>query len=135
MASRNLSDAHPILQAQYKLAKEAFEARNETHQVIITATYRSPEEQDQLYAQGRTKPGQRVTNARAGQSPHNYMKSLAIDVAFVKRGTKSLDWSNALFDRFQEFMKNPKITWGGHFKSLKDRPHFELTGWKALAGK
>src|SRR5215207_9435814 len=37
----------------------------------VTSAYRSNAEQDALYAQGRTKPGSKVTNARGGQSKHN----------------------------------------------------------------
>src|SRR5690606_7828810 len=41
-------------------------------QLRITQGYRSIAEQDALYAQGRTAPGEIVTNARGGQSNHNY---------------------------------------------------------------
>jgi hypothetical protein len=34
--------------------------------------HRSIPSQEKLYAQGRTSPGKVVTNARGGQSPHNY---------------------------------------------------------------
>lgn len=39
--------------------------------VMLICTYRSNAEQDALYAQGRTKPGRIVTNAKAGKSKHN----------------------------------------------------------------
>lgn len=39
--------------------------------ILLICTYRSNEEQDALYAQGRTKPGAIVTNAKAGKSKHN----------------------------------------------------------------
>lgn len=39
--------------------------------VLLICTYRSNEEQDALFAQGRTKPGRIVTNAKAGKSKHN----------------------------------------------------------------
>lgn len=38
-------------------------------------------EQDEIYAQGRTKPGPIVTNARGGESYHNY--ALALDVVLL----------------------------------------------------
>lgn len=41
--------------------------------------FRSPEEQDAIYAQGRTKSGPKVTNARGGFSAHNW--GIAVDVA------------------------------------------------------
>ena len=40
--------------------------------VLITSTYRDNESQGALYAQGRSTPGPRVTNARPGESFHNY---------------------------------------------------------------
>ena len=44
-------------------------------------TFRTFEEQDALYAQGRTKPGSKVTNAKGGQSIHNY--GLAFDIVML----------------------------------------------------
>ena len=40
--------------------------------VEIVQGLRTFAEQDELYAQGRTKPGQIVTQARGGESNHNY---------------------------------------------------------------
>lgn len=34
--------------------------------------FRTFQEQDDLYSQGRTKPGKVVTRAKGGESPHNY---------------------------------------------------------------
>jgi peptidoglycan L-alanyl-D-glutamate endopeptidase CwlK len=70
MASRRIEDLHPALQP---LARE-FLSRCSARQVdvLIVCTYRDGAEQDALYAQGRTKPGARVTNAKAGQSAHNH---------------------------------------------------------------
>jgi peptidoglycan L-alanyl-D-glutamate endopeptidase CwlK len=134
MPSRKIEDAHAILQSQYKIAKDAFEKANPNYDVILTATYRSGVEQNSLYEQGRTKPGPKVTNAKAGQSPHNFLKSFAIDVAFVDKTTKKLDWNVKLFKSFAVFMKHDKIEWGGGWKFV-DYPHFEIKGWKALVGK
>lgn len=39
--------------------------------ILLICTFRSNEEQDSLYAQGRTKPGPIVTNAKGGKSKHN----------------------------------------------------------------
>jgi len=47
----------------------------------ITQGLRTFKEQDDLYAQGRTKPGPKVSNARGGQSMHNY--GLAFDVCLL----------------------------------------------------
>lgn len=131
MASRKLTDLHPVLVAAYEDAvaqwKEKFPDKPKP---IITCTYRTREEQNSLYAQGRTKPGQRVTNAKGGQSPHNFNPSYAFDVAFDNHG--KTDWTEQLFIDFAKLVTDPKIQWGGTFKSIPDKPHFELKGWKEL---
>lgn len=53
--------------------------------MLNTDGYRSIEEQNALYAQGRTKPGNIVTNAKRGQSNHNY--GIAFDVAIWNGNT------------------------------------------------
>ena len=50
----------------------------------ITDGYRSIQEQNTLYAQGRTTPGNIVTHARGGQSLHNYGN--AFDVVQMRNG-------------------------------------------------
>jgi peptidoglycan L-alanyl-D-glutamate endopeptidase CwlK len=90
---------------------------------------RTIEEQDALYAKGRTTPGNRVTNARGGQSWHNF--GLAVDL--VEDGDPDKvgvqwDWSNtADYLRIGDFAKMVGLDWGGFWKSLKDYPHVELT--------
>ena len=68
--SRDLKDLHPIVQAK----AQAFihSCKKAGIDVLITSTYRDNESQNALYAQGRTSPGKKVTNAKAGQSWHNY---------------------------------------------------------------
>ena len=44
-------------------------------------TTRTNEEQNKLYSQGRTTKGIKVTNAKGGQSIHNY--SLAFDIVIL----------------------------------------------------
>jgi len=50
----------------------------------VLSGLRSYQQQAALYAQGRTKPGKIVTNARPGSSWHNY--GLAIDLGLFKAG-------------------------------------------------
>ena len=47
----------------------------------LSYTFRTFEEQDKLYAQGRTTKGDKVTNAKGGQSIHNY--GLAFDIVLM----------------------------------------------------
>ena len=103
-----------------------------------------------MYAQGRTKPGSIVTNAKGGSSFHNY--GLAIDFAIMydkdKNGSyEVLSWdTNYDFDKdgvkdWQEVVipfKRLHYTWGGDWKSIKDDPHLEKTfgyTWQELFAK
>ncbi len=129
MSSRSIKDAHPLLQEQYAKAKEQFEKQYTTTEVFLTATYRSQDEQDQLFEQGRTSPGSKVTKAKGGQSPHNYLPSYAIDVAFKINGL--VTWDGKWYKLFSTKMIHPQIVWGGTWKE-PDMPHYELKDWKQM---
>jgi uncharacterized protein RhaS with RHS repeats len=108
------------------------EAMKEGRAPGIDFGLRSGEEQDRLYAQGRTAPGPKVTNAKAGQSFHNY--GLAIDVYPLKNGHMNFGatrtdylplWDAAMRAGQQT---GTTIEWGGFWKSPPDMPHFQITG-------
>lgn len=94
-------------------------------------TLRTIKEQNDLYAQGRTKKGNIVTNAKGGQSYHNF--GLAIDIVLLydkdNNGTfETASWEvNKDFLKVVEYFKSCGWFWGGNFKSFKDYPHFEKT--------
>lgn len=95
-------------------------------------TLRTMAEQEALYAQGRTKPGNVVTNAKAGSSYHNY--GLAFDIVLLydkdNNGTfETASWDNKdpNWVKVVEYFKSQGWFWGGNFKSFKDYPHFEKT--------
>ena len=94
---------------------------------IITECYRSPERQDELYEQGRSKPGDVVTYKRGGESKHNARPSRALDVAFLL-SDGSVSWSGLLLSKFARLMKaaDARVHWGGEWPGFKDRPHFEV---------
>jgi peptidoglycan L-alanyl-D-glutamate endopeptidase CwlK len=101
-------------------------------------TLRTDAEQDALYAIGRTKPGKKVTNARGGESLHNY--GLAIDIVLLvdKNGDGTFEtasWqTNVDFDGdgvadWMEVVKIFKLhgwEWAGDWKFV-DMPHFQKT--------
>lgn len=102
-------------------------------------TLRTDKEQDDLFAIGRTKPGKRVTNARGGQSYHNY--GLAFDIVLIING-KTASWDTLRDfdgDRVSDWMEVVRIAksygweWGGDFKTFKDQPHFQKTFGKTTA--
>ncbi len=126
--SRKIEDLHPILQ---KMCNDFIrKCKEEGITVIITATLRDNEKQNWLYAQGRTRPGKIVTNAKAGQSMHNY--GLAFDFCPILEGIPA--WSDALlFIKCGSIGKSCGLFWGGDFKSIKDMPHLEYTNGLTLA--
>lgn len=133
MPSRSKQDLNVTLVTAFEQAVKEYERLYpEAPQPFLTCTYRSDAEQEALYAKGRTEKGAKVTNARAGQSPHNYKPSFAFDIAFIGLN-KKLDWSDHLFKTFADIIKriSPNIEWGGDWK-FKDAPHWELKGWKGL---
>lgn len=102
---------------------------------FIVETLRSFERSNDLYAQGRTKLGDIVTNAKAGQSYHNY--GLAIDFCLMIDG--KMNWQvDANWRVVVNIFKKHGFSWGGDFKSIKDYPHFEMTfgyNWRSLLQK
>jgi peptidoglycan L-alanyl-D-glutamate endopeptidase CwlK len=132
MASRSLTDLNEILVDAYnKACAEFLLLYPDKSQPFITCTYRSNDEQNALYAQGRTAKGAKVTNAQAGQSPHNYKPSAAFDIAFISL-SKKLDWGKNNFRLFADIIVKiqPLVVCGIDFKSLPDAPHFELKDWR-----
>lgn len=107
---------------------------------------RTPEEQDALYAKGRTTPGKIVTNAKAWQSIHNY--ALAFDIVMLYDNDKNGTFEEASWSMTKDYdgdgipewievvnyFKSRGYTWGGDWK-FKDAPHFQKDfgySWKSL---
>lgn len=100
--------------------------------VVITNGFRSAEEQNRLYEQGRTTKGNIVTNAKGGESFHNY--GLAIDFA-LKTPSGTVIWDrkydgnkNGVPD-WTEVVKMAKslgFKWGGDWAQFKDYPHLQM---------
>ena len=101
-------------------------------QPFLTCTDRTDDEQNALYAIGRTVKGKIVTNAKAGQSPHNKKPSAAFDIGFITI-EKKLSWDKKYFRKFADVIKgvSDKVECGIDWKFV-DPPHFELKGWKNL---
>lgn len=82
LSIQRIGTLHPNLREK---ARKDYEGANSLLgkglRLRITQAFRTFAEQDALYAQGRTKPGAKVTNAKGGQSSHNY--GLAIDIALL----------------------------------------------------
>lgn len=95
--------------------------------VQILTTYRNEAAQLDAYNHGYSK-------AKPGQSPHNFNPSLAVDMA-----PYPIDWKDiARFDALAVTVKETakqigvSITWGGDFRRIIDKPHFELLQWQQI---
>lgn len=130
--SRKIADLEPhvaSLALQFKAA-----CAEEGIDLLITSTYRDHESQAALFAQGRTTPGKRVTNARPGQSWHNWR--VAFDVVPMRFGkpvwgTKGEDLK--LWMRVGEIGESLGLEWAYRWKSFPEMAHFQFTGGLTIA--
>jgi peptidoglycan L-alanyl-D-glutamate endopeptidase CwlK len=111
-----LPEVRPIARALVQKAAQA------GIRIKVISALRTYAEQDALYAQGRTRPGRRVTNARGGWSNHNF--GIAFDVgvfegaAYVPRSAK--------YKAVGALGMDLGLEWGGSWKTIVDEPHFQL---------
>jgi peptidoglycan L-alanyl-D-glutamate endopeptidase CwlK len=143
MASRSKQDLDEILSTAYDKACVEYQLKYpNAPQPFLTCTYRSNEEQTVLYNQpndGKDNNGngiiddksEKVTQAKAGESPHNYNPSKAFDIGFINPITQKLDWSFVNFKNFADIIIKiqPLVEWGGDWK-FKDVPHFQRRNWR-----
>jgi len=129
MASRLITDLRNV--AGMACAKHLDALRAQGINYIVTCTLRTNEEQESLYKIGRTTPGKRVTNAKAGQSAHNY--GLAWDIAIMINGKLNWDLSHPhwqLAGKIGESIDG--VEWLGNPASkFKEGAHFQLKDWKS----
>lgn len=102
--------------------------------VIICGT-RTYAEQNELYAQGRTKPGKIVTKAKAGYSNHNF--GIAWDFVIFEGvnengSTGKALWDSPLTDKAAHIAEFLGLEWGGRWKFV-DKPHLQLRTGLTLA--
>ena len=127
--SRSLSDLNPKVAA---LCSEFINrCKAEGIDVIITSTYRDKESQDALYAQGRTTPGNKVTNAKGGQSFHNW--KVAFDFCPIVNGKAA--WNDtALFTKCGMIAEEVGLEWAGRWKGkMIEMAHCQYTNGLTLA--
>ena len=120
---RDITLLHP--QLQVKVSQLTDLCKQAGLNVLITETLRTAAEQDALYAQGRTTPGSIVTNAKGSSYQSMHQWGVAFDFC---RNVKGEEYSNAdgFFEKVGKIGKVVGLFWGGDFKSLVDRPHFQM---------
>lgn len=116
-----ISRLHPKIRGKARAFLKA--AQKAGYKLRVTSGYRSVDEQNALYDQGRSSGGKIVTNAKGGSSFHNF--ALAFDVVEIKDGVAL--WNNSNWDKIAAIGKKYGLEWGGDWTSFKDKPHFQLT--------
>ena len=131
---------HPWL--DHKLGLLLKECAKQGIYLIITEGFRTVAQQNALYAKGRTKPGNIVTNAKGSSYSSQHMWGTAFDIALnydVDGDGKVTDdtWNSKGFQKVAEIAKSSKVGlgWGGDWKSFPDTPHFYLKKWGSGTGE
>lgn len=139
-----ISKLHPSVRDEVTKIIEEINGKQLTGRakVRIAQGLRTFAEQDAIYAEGRTKPGTKKTNAKGGQSVHNY--GFAVDIVLIIDGKEASwdtkkDWDGdkvADWDECVKVFAKYGWSWGGNWSSFKDMPHFDKIGynnWRLLS--
>lgn len=128
----NIATLLPVMQTKARqVLKLALDREGDTgvHCLILSGT-RTYAEQDELF---RKIP--KVTNARGGQSNHNF--GIAFDIGLFKGGKYLTGISKAENKAYSDFAAAVKaanlgLEWGGDWVSFKDPPHYQFKTDKSL---
>lgn len=128
ISETRLSQVHPLLADKTRAMAVALESRGITIRVV--QGLRTIQEQNAMYAQGRTEPGEKVTNAIGGYSWHNF--GLAVDCIPGIRG--EITWEPNWDPKHPDFAamiaagEAQGLVSGSTWKTMPDEPHFQLAG-------
>lgn len=110
-------------------------------ELLITSTLRDYTCQNMLYAKGRTISGNIVTNARGGESFHNY--GLAMDAYPLVHGKplweatyNSVASGDVLYPEWESYGKIAKLhelEWGWDWRRFRECPHLQYSGGLSIA--
>lgn len=131
--SRKLTDLTPLVQGMAEQWLALCAERG--YDVLVTQTRRSFDEQGRLYAQGRTTPGKVVTNARPGDSLHNY--DCALDFVPMRHGKpvwgSSTTEDRGLWYAIGSLAEAIGFEWSGRWTGkLRELCHIQFTSGKTL---
>lgn len=142
MASRDIKDSAEPLQKEWPFIRSRYAAINPGKHLVLTTTYRSPEEQFTLFKEGRTMDtqghwviadkSQVVTNidGHTVMGAHNYYPSRAIDVVVVDETSGKIIWEEDSYHCLLEIAQDVGLESGGGWNSLKDWPHLQIRNYK-----
>lgn len=120
-----LALVHPYI--GYLARKLDFVLVSRSVNIVVAQGLRTWNEQEALWAKGRTSPGPKVTNCQPGHSWHQF--GLAIDI--VPEGLQGMpDWNAAhpAWQIIHEEALNLGFVCGADFRTFPDLPHLQVTG-------
>jgi peptidoglycan L-alanyl-D-glutamate endopeptidase CwlK len=126
--SRSLDDLIPP--AKERVERFLSLCKDEGIDLLVTSTYRDNESQQALYEQGRTTAGKVVTNAKAGDSWHNWR--CAVDVVPMVNGKPNWDGLHPVWDQIGKLGEQAGLEWAGRWRTFKELAHFQYTGGLTL---
>lgn len=116
MASRRIEDLTPEMQVMYRHFESSM--TDAGLEFLVTCTYRSQQEQDALYTQGRLHPGKIVTWTK--HSKHAEHK--AFDIAMMENG--KISWEDKNYQKAGKIGESVGLIWGGEWHP-PDLAHFQ----------
>lgn len=129
---RDINRCHPRL---IELSKKLVSAcRGQGLIIGIGESFRTKEEQDALYAKGRTAPGNIVTNAKGSSYSSHHQWGTAFDI-YRNDGKGVYTDSDGFFKKVGKIGKSIGLEWGGDWKSPVDKPHFQLPDWGSTTAR
>lgn len=124
---RDITQLHPRLQAIIVTCRTQW--ANAGLNVGIGECLRTVEEQEALYAQGRTTPGEIVTYARGTDYSSQHQWGIAFDIYQNDVNNPYPDASSTFWTQVSNIAINNGLAWGGNWTSPVDMPHFYLPDW------
>ena len=136
---RDVTQLHPRLQEKFKLLQKKCAQKGIT--IRATECLRTAKEQDALYAKGRTAPGPKVTNASGKDAKSMHQWGVAVDIVIDMDADKDGDvdirdlYNVKLLNVVGKIGESIGLEWGGSWKSIVDKPHFQLPDWGSTPTK
>lgn len=129
---RDVSALHPRLKE--KLSELLEQCDMKGLKIGIGECVRTAEEQDALYAKGRTTGGSIVTNAKGSTFSSMHQWGIAFDF-YRTDGKGSYNDTDGFFGKVGKLGEDVGLMWGGGWKSPCDKPHFQLSDWGVTPAK
>ena len=129
---RDIKMCHPELQEKAKKLISACKGKGLL--IGISECFRTVEEQNALYAKGRTEAGKIVTNAKGDSYSSHHQWGTAFDI-YRNDGKGAYNDSDGFFRKVGNIGKSIGLEWGGDWTNPVDKPHFQLPHWGSTTAK